>query len=366
MEPQVPPGAIHIQPLRGWPFLGTPMCSKRLSQGFQDSPSILIVGPSWVGDLMMAQSLFKVLKREQPAVNIDVLVPTWCDGLLKRMPEVRHIITHTIQHGQLAFRERRRIGQALGAYQQAIVLPQSWKSALIPFWANIPLRTGYRGEMRYGLLNDIRYLNQSVLPRTVEQFVALGLPKSDSPISDPIPYPCLSPEKVDGAVLQRLGLDVLQRPILALCPGAEYGPAKCWPLEYYAACAKHQVKKGWQVWLFGSHKDRAIGNQIQALVGDGCINLCGETSLLEAVDLLALAQTVISNDSGLMHVAAALDKPLIALYGSSSPDKTPPLSRYAQVVSLALDCRPCYQRSCPQKHLNCLRDIKPEQVLDFI
>ncbi len=351
------------------------MTSKPLSQGFQDSPSILIIGPSWVGDLMMAQSLFKVLKREQPAVNIDVLVPTWCDGLLKRMPEVRHVMTHTIQHGQLAWTERRRIGQALRskAYQQAIVLPQSWKSALIPFWADIPLRTGFKGEMRYGLLNDIRHLNQSVLPRTVEQFVALGLPKSDSPITDPIPYPCLSPEKVfpelvegEGAVLQRLGLDVLQGPILALCPGAEYGPAKCWPLEYYATCAKHQVVKGWRVWLFGSHKDRAIGKQIQALVGAGCINLCGETSLPEAVDLLALAHTVISNDSGLMHVAAALDKPLIALYGSSSPDKTPPLSRYAHIVSLALDCRPCYQRSCPKKHLNCLRDIKPEQVLDLI
>jgi heptosyltransferase II len=316
--------------------------------------------------LMMAQSLFMLLKREQPAVKIDVLVPTWCDGLLKRMPEVREVITHTIQHGQLAWNERRRIAQDLGSYEQAIVLPNAWKSALIPFWAKIPLRTGYRGEMRYGLLNDMRYLNQSILPRTVEQFVALGLPKSDLPISEQVPYPCLSPEKVEEAVLQRLGLDILRGPILALCPGAEYGPAKCWPLEYYAFCAKDYINKGGQVWVFGSHKDRAAGATIQSLAGDGCINLCGKTSLPEAVDLLALTQTVISNDSGLMHVAAALEKPLIALYGSSSPDKTPPLSSQAQMVSLGLDCSPCFQRTCAKKHLKCLRDIKPERVLDLI
>ena len=310
--------------------------------------SILIVGPSWVGDMMMAQSLFKVLKIKQVDVNIDVLAPTWSEGLLQRMDEVRHIIPHTIAHGKFGWRERRKIGQQLRsrAYQQAIVLPNSWKSALIPYFANIPQRTGFKGEMRYGLLNDIR--SKKALNRTVDQFVALGLS------SIAAPNPSLNPKPLKAE----------NQPILALCPGAEYGPAKCWPLEYYATVAKQKRDQGWQIWIFGSNKDYAAGAKIKNLVGDGVRNLCGQTSLSEAVDLLALTSTVITNDSGLMHIAAALDKPMIAIYGSSSPKMTPPLSDKAHIISLGLDCSPCYKRTCPKIHLKCLRDITPEQVLE--
>jgi len=310
----------------------------------------------------MAQSLFKVLKREQPYVNIDVLAPTWSQGLLQRMPEVRHSIPHSIEHGQLGWGARRRIAQNLRsqAYQQAIVLPNSWKSALIPFWAKIPHRTGYRGEMRYGLLNDIRHLK---LPRTVEQFAALGLPKNALKID--APNPRLKPGDVEKA-LQRLNLEYPRVPTLGLCPGAEYGPAKCWPLEYYATVVKAKRAEGWQIWIFGSEKDASLGRKIQSLAGVDCLNLCGKTTLPEAVDLLSLVTAVISNDSGLMHVAAALDKPLIALYGSSNPDMTPPLSTHARVLSLNLECSPCYQRTCPKKHLKCLREIKPAWVLDLL
>jgi len=326
-------------------------------------PAILVVGPSWVGDMVMAQSLFKVLKREQPGVNIDVLAPTWSEGLLKRMPEVRNPIPHSIKHGKFGWQERRNIGESLRSqhYQQAIVLTNSWKSALIPFWAKIPQRTGYRGEMRYGLLNDIRQLKQH---QTVEQYVALGLPKGKVP--QRLPHPRLSPKRADK-VLQGLNLAYPEKPILALCPGAEFGPAKCWPLEYYAAVAKQKRAEGWKVWIFGSDNDKPLGEEIQALAGlNNCLNLCGKTTIAEAVDLLALSSAAISNDSGLMHVVAALDKPLIALYGSSNPGKTPPLSGHARVLSLGLKCSPCYQRTCPKKHFKCLRDIKPEWVLETL
>lgn len=315
----------------------------------------------------MAQSLFKVLRREQRDVNIDVLAPTWNEGLLSRMPEVHRIIPHTIAHGKLAWRERIYKGEALRAqdYQQAIVLPNSWKSALIPFWAKIPRRTGFRGEMRYGLLNDLRQLNKWVLRRTVDQFIALGLPKNDPRIGRLVLKPRLVPKLADE-ILLRLGLESSKGPILALCPGAEYGPAKCWPLEYYVTCAKRKIKDGWQVWLLGSHKDKRLGKRIQMLVGDGCFNLCGQTSLPDAVDLLALASAVITNDSGLMHIAAALDRLVIAVYGSSSPSMTPPLNENAHIQYLGLKCSPCYQRVCPKKHLKCLRDIQPEQVLNLL
>jgi heptosyltransferase-2 len=327
---------------------------------------ILVVGPSWVGDMVMAQSLFRVLKREQPEVDIDVLAPTWSVGPLKRMSEVRYIIPHTIKHGQLAWKERHRIAQELSGegYQQAIVLPNSWKSALIPFWANIPHRTGYKGEMRYGLLNDIRKLNQLTQRRTIDQFVGLGLPKDDRR-NQPIPPPCLSPKSATPA-LQRLELEISNQPILALCPGAEYGPAKCWPLEYYATVAKQKISEGWKVWVFGSEQDVPLGEKIQAIAGEDCINLCGQTSLAEAVDLLSLARMVIANDSGLMHVVAALNKPLIAIYGSSNPGMTPPLSNQAHIMSLGLKCSPCFQRTCPKKHLKCLQKITPERVLETL
>jgi len=311
----------------------------------------------------MLQSLLKIIKLEQFSVHLDVLAPHWSEGLLKRMPEVRYLICHSLKHGQWAFKERFQLAQALRVqdYQQAIVLPNSWKAALIPWWANIPQRTGYLGELRYGLLNDIRKLDTVMWPKTVEQFAALGLPQGK--FCRRIPNPRLSPGPVDIA-LQRLGLQRPSRPLLILCPGAEYGPAKCWPLEYYAIVAKRKIAQGWQVWVLGSEKDASIGARVAALAGEACVNLGGQTTLAEAVDLMSLAHAVVTNDSGLMHVAAALDKPLIALYGSSSPRQTPPLNKNADLLYLRLSCSPCFKRVCPLKHCRCLREIRPEQVLE--
>jgi heptosyltransferase-2 len=154
--------------------------------------------------------------------------------------------------------------------------------------------------------------------------------------------------------------------ILALCPGAEYGPAKRWPAQYYAEVARHKIDQGWQVWLFGSEKDRADADQINKAASGLCTDFTGKTSLAEAVDLLSMVNVVVSNDSGLMHVAAALDKKLIAIYGSSDPGFTPPLNAKAQVISLNLYCAPCFKRECPLGHSNCLTGITPAQVLDAI
>ncbi len=329
------------------------------------SNNILVIGPSWVGDMVMAQSLLKIIKREQPDAKIDVLTPSWSAGLLKRMPEIRYVLHHNLEHGKLNWQERKRLGLEMQAYQyqQAIVLPNSWKSALIPFFAKIPQRTGYLGEIRYSLLNDIR---KKTFTKTVSQYVALGLPKGDLRAAKVIPKPDLSRGTVKKT-LQRIGLtSISKRPILALCPGAEYGPAKQWPIENYVACAKYKISKGWQVWVFGSQKEILLGAEIQSVVGKNCINLCGKTTLPDVVDLLSISKAVISNDSGLMHIAAALNKPLIALFGSSSPNMTPPLSNQARIISLKLKCSPCYKRTCPKRHLKCLRDITPVKVIQTL
>lgn len=336
-----------------------------------DSPAphrILIVGPAWVGDMVMAQSLFKVLKQQQPNALIDVLAPSWTKPLLDRMPEVHAALLAPFKHGQLSLFARINLGRQLRQYHydRAIILPRSLKSAIVPFVAKAKRRVGFLGEARVGLLNDIRQLDKKMLPRTVDRFVTLGLDATQT-LSDPIPRPRLVCEqKSINSTLQKFNTIKSEKPILGLCPGAEYGPAKQWPAAHFAAVASAKLAAGWQVWLFGSDKDTAVTSRINALTDQQCLDLAGKTSLSEAIDLMSLVTAVVSNDSGLMHVAASLDKQVVAIYGSSDPGFTPPLSDKATILSLNLDCSPCFKRECPLGHLNCLQQLLPEQVIKHI
>lgn len=328
--------------------------------------NILVVGPSWVGDMVMASVLFQQLRARQPQARIDVLAPGWSLPLLARMPEVNHGIEMPVGHGRLGLRTRWQLARSLrGRYDQAIVLPGSLKSALVPWLAGIARRTGYRGEQRYGLLNDMRQLRPAELPLMVQRYAALALDVRAPVAADlpaELPRPRLRVDRARQAALRAdLGLDARQ-PAVALLPGAEFGPSKQWPLAHYAAAARSLLALGHAVWVLGSPKDAEAGRLI-AEQAPGTIDLCGRTRLEDAVDLLAAASGCISNDSGLMHVAAALDVPLVALFGSTSPEHTPPLSPAAQVLRLGLDCAPCFQRTCPLGHHRCLRDISPAQVL---
>jgi len=329
-------------------------------------PKLLIVGPAWVGDMVMAQSLFRALLQQDPSTEIHVLAPAWSAPLLDRMPEVRRHIHLPLGHGELGLKLRYRLGRQLRTegYDQAIIIPRSYKAALIPFFARIPRRTGYKGEMRYGLLNDMHALDKSVLTQTVQRYIALGL-TANFAVTPVCPLPELSVD--EGNIQASLKAFDLSRdaPILALCPGAEYGPAKCWPLEYYAEVAKTKLAEGWQVWIFGSDKERQLGEKIAALA-PGCVSLVGRTGLEQAIDLLSLARVVVSNDSGLMHVAAALGRQLVAIYGSSTPLYTPPLSDRAKIQYSGIDCSPCFSRTCKYGHYDCLRGILPEMILESI
>ena len=324
---------------------------------------ILVVGPAWVGDMVMAQSLFITLKQRNPDVVVDVLAPAWSLPLLSRMPEVNEALALQVSHGELALAKRYRLGRKLRqkGYTHAIVIPRSFKSALVPFFAGIPVRTGYRGEMRYGIINDMRVLDKEVLTQTVQRQVALGL--SETPMLPPtIAYPKLKVDKDNqNQVLKELGLS-LDKPIIGMMPGAEYGPAKQWPVSSYSKLAGELIKTGHQVWIFGSEREHEIGTQI-ASVGHGVSNLCGATRLEDVVDLIALCDSVVTNDSGLMHVACATGRKVVAIYGSSYPAYTPPLSRNAEVIYRYLECSPCFKRQCPLGHTNCLVGIDVETIL---
>lgn len=326
---------------------------------------VLVIGPSWVGDMVLAQSLFKVLKQQNPGVIIDVAAPAWTLPLLERMPEVNEAIPLPFAHGKLDLGKRIRIGRSLKSrgYSQAILLTNSLKSAIVPFAAGIPHRTGFRGEFRYGLLNDIRPLEKARLSRTVDRFVALGL-RNNQPFPATIPSPRLIANTENALeALRKLGHPPPSGSVLGLCPGAEYGPAKRWPAEYYAEVANTALAKGWEVWLFGSQKDAEVTAGINALTQHKCLDLGGKTSLDEAIDLMSFAKIIISNDSGLMHVAAALDKRLISIFGSSDPHHTPPMNPQAIILYLGLECSPCFERECPLGHMNCLKNIKPSAVI---
>lgn len=314
----------------------------------------------------MAQPLFKRLREVHRNLVLDVLAPPWCAPLFSRMDEVDDILPNPLRHGELKIGKRYRLGAELREkrYDQAIILPNSLKSALVPFFASIPMRTGYIGEMRKGLLNDARILLKSRYPLMVERFALLA-EKRNEPLRRPLQYPCLSSSaEQKRAVMEKLNLDP-GKPVAVFCPGAEYGPAKRWPAEHFASLAKRLADR-FEIWLVGSKKDHDIGEAIRKESGESCINLCGTTELDEAIDLISISSIVISNDSGLMHVAAALDKPMLALYGSSSPGFTPPLSNRAKILSLDLPCSPCFERNCPLGHFDCMRKMTPETVYESI
>ena len=280
------------------------------------------------------------------------------------MPQVANAISLPFGHGDLKLLERRRFGKSLATYEQAIVLPNSLKSALVPWHAGIPVRTGYRGEMRFGLLNDVRRLDKEALPLIVERFAALAQPNGEA-LRRPLPEPRLVvDERARTAAIAKFRLDP-SRPVAAFAPGAEYGPAKRWPPKHFVELGRALIDRGYAIWLFGSAKDREIAAEIAAQLPNA-VNLAGATTLDEAIDLLSVAARVITNDSGLMHIAAALERPMAAIFGSSSPAFTPPLSARARVIAIQIACSPCFERTCPLGHTNCLVQLEPSRVLAVI
>tara|TARA_B100002003_G_C14155645_1_gene556389 strand:- start:849 stop:1913 length:1065 start_codon:yes stop_codon:yes gene_type:complete len=329
---------------------------------------ILVIGPSWVGDMVMAQSLFMVLRKYNTDCRIIVVAPDWSLPLIDRMPEIEGHLEYGFKHGELNLARRMSVGKSIQAqnFSKTIVLPNSFKAALVPFHARIPVRIGCQGEFRRLLLTDCRKLDAARFPLMVQRFVALGLPRFDLPPVD-IPFPRLITKgsQVSEALEQ---LDLAQSEmILAICPGAEFGGAKQWPEEHFARLCSVVIAKGWQVWIFGSANDtevaKAIVGRIPEDKREACTDLTGRTSLAQAIDLMSVVTAVVSNDSGLMHIAAALQKPVVTLYGSSSPDFTPPLADRVKLIVNKIECSPCFKRKCPLGHLRCLTEISAERVL---
>ncbi len=329
---------------------------------------ILIVAPSWVGDAILSEPLVALLREPFEDPTVDVLVPPWCAPVYARMRGIRRIVESPFAHGKLDLAARRRMARELAReqYTHAFVLPNSWKSALVPLLARIPKRVGYRGEGRWGLLSDVRRLDARAVPRLVDRFAALAV--APGALVPTPPAPVLVPDATRRAATVRSLHLPTNRPTVILCPGAEFGPAKRWPPNYFAELAALFLRDGLQVWIVGSPNDQVAADAVRQSLGenvDKVRDLTGRTDLGTAIDLLSLASLAVANDSGLMHAAAAVGVPVVALYGSSSPAYTPPLSPLARVARIDIACSPCFQRECPLGHFRCMRDLKPAFVYNL-
>ena len=329
----------------------------------------LVIAPPWVGDMVMTHSLIRLLKIDDPQCSIDVFALPALHPLIRRMPEIDNIITSTLVRGDIKLWTRFKIGKALrkNGYNQAYLIPNSFKSALVPFFAKIPTITGFKGEQRQLLINDSRILNKIKLATMIKRFVYLGCPKNSSlPNSIPLPQLSVSQDNLNNT-LGRLAIDKPIKPILALCPGAATFDSKRWPPEYFAEVAKTKHQTGWNIWILGGREEQESAKIIQKNSGGICLDLTGKTGLDEVIDLLSLVTVVVTNDSGLMHIASAVHLSVVAIYGPTSPALAPPLSNNkTKKLSLDLPCSPCEQAECPLQHNGCLYKLKPELVLAAI
>ncbi|HET8585081.1 MAG TPA: lipopolysaccharide heptosyltransferase II [Casimicrobiaceae bacterium] len=326
------------------------------------------MAPSWVGDAILSEPLVAGLHDAGVIRPIDVVAPPWCGPVYARMRGIGEIHDAPAAHGELALAARRTFGRMLRdrRYTHAYVLPNTWKSALVPLFARIPARIGYVGETRYGVLTDARRLDRRRMPQLVSRYAALAQPRTVA--LDAAPAPRLVPNDenlsraIDALRLSRTS------PVAILCPGAEFGPAKRWPAEHFAALAQRLVRDGYAIWILGSPNDHDVAQSLVAALPDGASNvadLTGRTDLGTAIDLMSVASLVVSNDSGLMHAASAVNAPLVALFGSSSPQYTPPSSPAARIAKIDIACSPCFKRECPLGHFKCMRDLAPPVVYNL-
>ncbi len=324
--------------------------------------NILVIGPYWVGDMIMSQVIYRQIKISNPKAKITVLAPPWSIPIALRIQAVDVIIEVPFKPGYFDLYKRYKIGKALRKrkFTQAIVIPGSWKSALVPFFANIPIRTGYLGEFRFGLLNDIRKFT-GISQRIVDHYVYLSIDyKSALPIINDLPKLQIVPKNLN-TLQHKFNIVDNNKKTLALCAGAAFGPSKQWPAEYCSDLI-NLIQQDWNIWLFGSQNDQAFINSIVQNITTKVINFAGQLALPDTIDLLSSVDAIIANDSGLMHMGSSLNIPLIAIYGSTPAVKAPPISKNCIMLEQPQPCKPCYKRVCPLQHFKCMRDIIPTMV----
>ncbi len=326
---------------------------------------ILVVPYMWIGDFVRCHSVVKLLNARFPDRPVDVLSTTLCAPLADYMPGLRRAIVVDLPRSRIALKDQLALARRLKRqnYGSALIMPRTWKSALAPFFARIPERTGFLGEMRFALLNDLRY-GERKLPRMVDRCAALALPRAAQlPPQWPLPELKVARAEIESW-RRKLALDYDDRLVVALAPGA-VGPSKRWPASAYGALTRRLLAEGYGVWVVGGPEEKALAAEI---IGDTTARDLTGHDLRNAILALAAAAVAVSNDSGLLHVAAALGTPAIGIFGPTSPWHWAPLNPLAATIETTtkVECRPCHKPVCRLTHHRCMRDIPPDQVLTAV
>ena len=319
---------------------------------------ILIIPQNWLGDVVMSQTLLKKVKSENPNAIIDILVNSTFIDLVERMPEVNRAIVLDCGHKELGFFKRLSLAKKIrGDYDQSIVLSRSIKSALIPYMAKIPIRTGELGESRYILINDLRKFTKEDRRKTAFRYVSMF--SKEEEVLDKKFYPSLKLDSKNIKILSDKYKINLKKKIIIFAPGAAFGQSKMWPVERFKELGQ-KLNKDFLILILGSENEKKIGDKIVS--NKNMINLCGKTSIAEATDLMHISEFCVSNDSGLMHLASATSTKSISIYGATSPELTPPLTNNKEIHYKGLPCSPCFEKICKYGHYNCLVEIHAEDV----
>ena len=320
---------------------------------------LLIIPQNWLGDIVMSQALLKRIKFDNPDTLIDILIDSYMKGVVTRMPEINKAIVLNCKHREFGLFKRLKLANEIkaSAYSQSIILSRSIKSALIPYLARIPIRTGELGESRYILINDLRKFTKDNRRKTAFRYASMFTKKEE--VLDEKYYPSLKsdPEKIK-ILSSKYKID-LEKKIIIFAPGAAFGPSKMWPVEKFKELGE-KLNKDFFILVLGSKSEKSIGDKI--VTNKNVINLCGETSITDAIDLMHISEFCVSNDSGLMHLAAATNTKSISIYGATSPELTPPLTSNKQIHYRGLPCSPCFEKICKYGHYNCLVEIQANDV----
>ena len=320
---------------------------------------LLIIPQNWLGDIVMSQTLLKKIKSNNPKTSIDILVNSSLKNLVERMPEINKVIILDCNHRELGLFKRLRLAKEIkkSSYDRSIVLSRSLKSSLIPYFAKIPIRTGELGELRYLLINDLKEFSKESRRKTASRYISMYSDNNEE-LSENY-YPSLDSNSENIKNLSEKYDLKKDKKVIIFAPGAAFGPSKMWPVNKFRELGK-KLNNDFKILILGSNNEKSIGNDI--VTNKNMVNLCGKTSIADAVDLMHISKFCVSNDSGLMHLAAATNTKSISIYGSTSPDFTPPLTKNKDIHYKGISCSPCFEKKCKYGHYNCLVDIHSDDV----
>ena len=320
---------------------------------------LLIIPQNWLGDIVMSQTLLKKIKSNNPKTSIDILVNSSLKNLVERMPEINKVIILDCNHRELGLFKRLRLAKEIkkSSYDRSIVLSRSLKSSLIPYFAKIPIRTGELGELRYLLINDLKEFSKESRRKTASRYISMYSDNNEE-LSENY-YPSLDSNSENIKNLSEKYDLKKDKKVIIFAPGAAFGPSKMWPVNKFRELGK-TLNHDFKILILGSNNEKSIGNAI--VTNKNMVNLCGKTSIADAVDLMHISKFCVSNDSGLMHLAAATNTKSISIYGSTSPDFTPPLTKNKDIHYKGMSCSPCFEKKCKYGHYNCLVDIHSDDV----